>query len=233
MGQAVTKAKERQYQLVMRGAADAKKVKFITSQITVQEEPRIITFDGKERRERFYVYVKGNVILAADSISEAIIRANESLGVVVDSNQQYVWMRANKTAQSAFSGLEVNGSDKDASPVVQAVSAMLDYREMGVSVKDLIDSGATPKSAIEMTLKDSVVLDVSGCTVNEIFFYVSIGNPVLAMTGDDSAVLVTGYSPSLVYYFDPVSGNTLSMAHEEANELFERAGNIFFTYMDY
>lgn len=232
VGQSVTKVREREYQLVMRGGADPKKVKYITSQLTVQEEPRIITFDRHERRERFYVYVKGSVVFAGDRISDAIIHANESLGVVVDSNQQYVWMRASKTAQRAFDGLEVNSSDRDAAPVVQAVSAMLEHRKMGVSVKELIDSGATPKSAIEMTLKDCIVLDVSGCTVNEILFYISIGNPVLAMTGDDSAVLVTGYSPSLVYYFDPVSGNTQSMSYEEADRLFERAGNIFFTYME-
>lgn len=233
VGQTVTEVKERQYQLVMRGAASAKNVKLITAKITVQEGSHIITFDGHEKRERFYVYVKGNVILATDSISDAIILANERLGVVVDANQQYVWMRANKTTQNAFSGLTVNDSDKGASSVVQAVSAMLDYRKMGVSVKDLIDSGATPKSAIEMTLKDSVVLDVSGCTVNEIIFYISIGSPVLAMTGDESAVLVTGYTPSMIYYFDPLTGNTKSMPYEDANELFEQAGNIFFTYMDY
>ena len=142
-------------------------------------------------------------------------------------------MRARKTAQNAFTGLEVNASDKDASSVVQAVSAMLDYRELGVSVKELVDNGATPKSALEMTPKDSVVLDVSGCTVDEIIFYVSKGSPVLAMTGSDSAVLVTGYSASMIYYFDPVAEQTRSMSFEQADEIFEQAGNIFFTYLDY
>ena len=81
--------------------------------------------------------------------------------------------------------------DKSSSSVVQAVSAMLNYRGNGLSVKELIDNGGTPKSAIENTLKDSVVLDISGCTVEEILFYVSKGSPVFAMTGTDSAVLVT------------------------------------------
>ena len=60
---------------------------------------------------------------------------------------------------------------------------MLNYRGNGLSVKELIDNGGTPKSAIENTLKDSVVLDISGCTVEEILFYVSKGSPVFAMTG--------------------------------------------------
>ena len=53
-----------------------------------------------------------------------------------------------------------------------------------------------------------MVLDVSGCTVDEIIFYVSDGSPVFAMTGEDSAVLVTGYTSSVIYYFEPQSGAT-------------------------
>ena len=53
------------------------------------------------------------------------------------------------------------------------------------------------------------------------------------MTGSDSAVLVTGYSASMIYYFDPVTEQTRSMSFEQADEIFEQAGNIFFTYLDY
>lgn len=86
-------------------------------------------------------------------------------------------MRARKSAQTAFSSLKVNDADKSSSSVVQAVSAMLNYRGNGLSVKELIDNGGTPKSAIENTLKDSVVLDISGCTVEEILFLCQQGQP--------------------------------------------------------
>jgi hypothetical protein len=103
---------------------------------------------------------------------------------------------------------------------------------MGLSVKELIDNGETPKSAMETTLKESIVLDLSGCTADEILFYVSEGSPVFAMTGSDSAVLVTGYSASRIYYYDPATNSTLSKSLKEADEWFEKAGNIFFTYLD-
>jgi hypothetical protein len=96
----------------------------------------------------------------------------------------------------------------------------------------LIDSGETPKSAMETTLKDSIVLDLSGCTTDEILFYISEGSPVFAMTGSDSAVLVTGYSASSIFYFDPATNSTKSKSLKEADTWFENAGNIFFTYLD-
>ena len=139
-----------------------------------------------------------------------------------------------KSIQNPFTGIEVNEADENSSTVVQAVSALLNYRGMsGLSVKELIDNGATPKSVIESTLKDSVVLDVSGCTVDEIVFYVSKGSPVFAMTGEKSAVLVTGYSANRIYYYDPATHKTLSKSYEDANQWFEDAGNIFFTYLDH
>ena len=153
------------------------------------------------------------------------------MGVVVDSKQQYVWMRARKSAQTAFSSLKVNDADKSSSSVVQAVSAMLNYRGNGLSVKELIDNGGTPKSAIENTLKDSVVLDISGCTVEEILFYVSKGSPVFAMTGTDSAVLVTGYTSGSIYYYDPQTHSTRSKSYKDADDWFRKAGYIFFTYL--
>lgn len=227
-----TELKETQYQLVMKNSVDTKKTKMITSKLVLLEEPRTLTFEDNTNQERFYVYEKGDVVLATDHIADAILCANENLGVVVDNNQQYVWMRARKSIQNAFSGLKVNNADKGASSVVQAVSAMLDYRGAGLSVKQLVDNGATPKSVLEDTLKDSVVLDVSGCTVNEILFYVSQGSPVFAMTGSKSAVLVTGYSQTNIYYFDPADHATKSMSIDAADERFTKAGNLFFTYLD-
>ena len=224
VGSTVTDRKETQYQLVMKNGADASKIKMLTSKSVLLENPRDVSVKNKESQEYFYVYKKGDVLLATDEIADAIVCAN--------SKQQYVWMRARKSAQTAFSSLKVNDADKSSSSVVQAVSAMLNYRGNGLSVKELIDNGGTPKSAIENTLKDSVVLDISGCTVEEILFYVSKGSPVFAMTGTDSAVLVTGYTSGSIYYYDPQTHSTRSKSYKDADDWFRKAGYIFFTYLD-
>ena len=155
VGSTVTDRKETQYQLMMKNGADASKIKMLTSKSVLLENPRDVSVKNKESQEYFYVYKKGDVLLATDEIADAIVCANNHMGVVVDSKQQYVWMRARKSAQTAFSSLKVNDADKSSSSVVQAVSAMLNYRGNGLSVKELIDNGGTPKSAIENTLKDS------------------------------------------------------------------------------
>ena len=228
----VTKQKETQYQLSMKNAADASKIKMLASKTVLLEKPRSLAFENKKGQDSFYVYEKGDVLLATESIADAVACADENHGVVIDSEQQYIWMPSGRSEQNPFTGLQVHEQDKNASAVVQAVSAMLNYCGKGMCVSNLASDGATPENILAQTLTDSVVLDVSGCHVRDIIFYVGKGSPVFAMTSEKTAVLVTGYTAGRIYYFDPAAQETFSKSYEDADRWFTNAGNIFFTYLD-
>lgn len=226
----VTDIKETQVQLAMKKEPQAAQIKRITPTEIIVEENRNIIIDAAHG-ERFYVYVKGDVLLATDSISNAILMANEKLGVVVDSRQEYIWMRARKSYQDAFRNLAPNEADLGSNSIVQCISAMLAREGIGISVKDLVGNGETPKEVLENTLQDYIVLDLTGCTIEEIIFYVSQGNPVFAMTGSDSAVLVVGYTANTISYYDPLKQEISTMSYDDADAWFQSAGNIFFSYL--
>jgi hypothetical protein len=232
VGTTVTDVKETQMQLCLKAAINEKKLRQITSKQVILEEPRLVELEPDQSEERFYVYVKGDVLLATDSISEAILLANENMGVVLNTTQQYVWMRARKTTQTAFSQLAPNDADADAGSVVQCVSAMLMRKGEGICVSTLVENGQTPKEILENTLKDSMVLDLTGCSVEEIVFYISSGSPVFAMTDQDNAVLVVGYTANTISYYDPAEQKINTVSWDSAVEWFESAGNIFFSYLD-
>ena len=140
-------------------------------------------------------------------------------------------MRARKNYQNAFRNLAPNEADLGSNSIVQCISAMLAREGIGISVKDLVGNGETPKEVLENTLKDDIVLDLTGCTVEEIIFYVSQGNPVFAMTGSDSAVLIAGYTANTISYYDPQKQEISTINFEEADNWFQRAGNVFFSYL--
>jgi hypothetical protein len=227
----VTDARETQVQIALGKTVRTDKTKLITFQTLLTDEEHTLSLDTDSEKERFYVYVKGEVRLATDSISEAILLANKQLGIVVDTSQQYIWMRAHKTSCQAFSGIAPYDTDADADSIVQCVSAMLMREDSGISVEELVEAGQTPKEVLENTLKDAIVLDLTGCTAEEIIYYVSSGSPVFAMTGTDSAVLVIGYSSTYLYYYNPESGKKESVNMDDAVEWFADAGNIFFSYL--
>lgn len=216
-------------------ASNAKKtdkIKQLAAQPTMSSHDTTAKLESDQDIERFYVYAKGEVTMATDNISDAIVQANDNMGVVIDSNQQYIWMRARKTAVNAFANIAPNETDKDADSVVKSVSAMLAYNEVTVSVSELINSGSSAVDILKNNLSDKVILDLQGVSSEEIIFYISQGNPVFAMTGSSSAVLVIGYSSTgTLYVYNPDTGVTDAMSYENADAMFYNGGLHFITYM--
>lgn len=225
-----TDIKQTQVLLSMKKSMDAKKMKMITSKSVIVEENRVVELKGEDT-ERFYVYVKGDVLLATDSISDAMKMANDKLGVVVDSNQQYVWRRARKNYVNAFNGIKPNDMDAGSSAVVKCISAMLEYEGQSKSVNEFIAAGQSAKQILQNNLEDCVVLDLKGVSVEEIIFYVSEGSPVFAMTGTDTAVLVIGYSATNIYYYEPLNDSVVSVTYDEANTMFANGNYQYLTFL--
>ena len=95
----------------------------------------------------------------------------------------------------------------------------------------LIAGGETPKTILGNTMRDAQILDLSGCNVEEVLYYVSCGSPVFAMTGSEEAVLLVGYDADNVIVYDSDSGTNQRLSLEEADEVFSGAGNVFLTYL--
>ena len=87
------------------GGKKPDKLKQLTAQMTINSHDTAVDLKFDDNTVHFYVYAKGDVIFASDNISDAIKQANDSMGVVIDSNQQYVWMRARKNAVNAFANI--------------------------------------------------------------------------------------------------------------------------------
>lgn len=214
------------------GGKKPDKLKQLTAQMTINSHDTTVDLKFDDNTVHFYVYAKGDVIFASDNISDAIKQANDSMGVVIDSNQQYVWMRARKNAVNAFANIACNETDKDADSVVKSVSAMLTYNDVTVSVSELIGAGSSAVDVLKNNLPDKEILDLQGVSSEDIIFYISQGNPVFAMTGNTSAVLVTGYSSNgALYIYNPDNGATTSMSYEDADRMFYNGGLHFITYM--
>ena len=214
------------------GGKKPDKLKQLTAQMTINSHDTAVDLKFDDNTVHFYVYAKGDVIFASDNISDAIKQANDSMGVVIDSNQQYVWMRARKNAVNAFANIACNETDKDADSVVKSVSAMLTYNDVTVSVSELIGAGSSAVDVLKNNLPDKEILDLQGVSSEDIIFYISQGNPVFAMTGNTSAVLVTGYSSNgALYIYNPDNGATTSMSYEDADRMFYNGGLHFITYM--
>lgn len=226
----VTDVKQTQVAINMKEIQKDGAVQMISPKHILLEQDRTVALDVKTEGY-FYAYARGKVLLATRDAGEAVRCANENYGVVVDSNLKYIFKRARNNAQTEVKNLVVNEADRNASSMVQAVSILLTKEEVGVSVSDLISAGQTPMQIMESTLKKSTVLELKECTIDELLYFIDQGTPVLARTGANQAVLLTGYSASYVTYYDPATRKSHSISYDAIAGMLEKGGNYFIAYV--
>ena len=228
---AVSEEKQTEVLLKFQEVLNEKTPKLLTPKETILLEERVASLPQKGDAGNYYVYVKGEIVASTQNVAEAVKLANETMGVVIDSDQRYIWKRARKTAQPRLSDIAASTEDASAGSIAQCMNVMLQKEGLNMNVQALLESGETPKSVLRNTLKERTVLDLTGCSTDEILYYVSLGTPVFAMTGNDSAVLVVGYDSTGVLLYEPGTDATVRKTLAEADALFANAGNVFFTYL--
>ena len=200
--------------------------------LAVTEQTRSMSVSASQQEQTFFVYVGDQVTLTTQNLTKAIYAADNEMGIVIDNQQQYVWKRGKKTYVNAFLDVEVGASDASASTSAGAISAMLVRKGESTEVHALLDRGETPVSIIRKALKDDLVLDLSGCTLSQVLYYVSQNAPVYARTGPTDALLIIGYDATSIVVYHSGTDRYSRMSMDDAAKLFERAGNIFISYVE-
>lgn len=204
--------------------------KFITTKEVVASDDVSMALEQEAAEELFYVYSKGKVLQITNRLQDAIRLANEEMGVVLDDNQAYIWKRGKKNFQNAIE-IEQSSEETSGESIPEALSSLLGKEELRISTSPLLASGQTPYEILSDTMKEGRVLDLTGCDVEEILYYVNLGTPVFAMTGTDTAGLIIGYDALNIYVFNGVDGKTEKMELESAKEYFNAIGNRFIAYL--
>lgn len=230
IAKAITDIKQTQVGLTIKERTTTEEVEVISPKYIVLEENRTVDLDV-ESKGYYYVYEKGEVLLATQDVSTAVRVANENMGVVVDSDLTYIFKRARNTNQTALKNLAPNNADAGSSSITKCISIMLNREEIEVRVNELISAGQTPIEILKSTLKNVKIVELRGVSVDELLYFIDQSNPVFAKTSVNQAVLLTGYSANYLYYYEPSSGQTKSVDYASAEEMFENGGNYFITYV--
>ena len=77
-----------------------------------------------------------------------------------------------------------------------------------------------------------VVIDLTGCTLEQVLYFVGNRHPVLAWTGTET-VIITGYDDyGNLILLKPGETETYFYGPEDSKTMFETAGNQFMTYLN-
>ena len=225
----VTDGYEKQYQIKFSYDLDEKSPKLVTPSLIAGDDDKTVELSQDRSTDTFYAYAYGEVTLASADLSDVIASAYDAKGVVTDVSLDVMWERARASARSALiSGLPSNISATGS--LARAISLILTLNGEGIDVDDLLNAGNTATEILDGLLDDKTILDLSGCTLSQVLYYISEGAPVLAMTGKNKAVTIVGYDSSNVYVYLPETNSVQTYLLSTYEDTLSEKGNKFISY---
>ena len=180
----------------------------MVSKMMESQENRTLNMEVEKTQDgqAYYVYAKGKLDSIFTRPNEAIVRADEQTGVVLNRAQQYVWERGNLKTRVTM--------------------------ELG-DIPEVFKTGELDTDALAEGLGSSgTVLNLTGCSLQSVLYEVSASRPVIAKISDTESVLIIGYDPYNTILYNPVTQETYPYGLNDSTELFQSAGNVFISYIE-
>lgn len=219
--------KKREFYFSLTESRGETKMQRLMPKHVLFEGSRNLRLEKQEEDLRYFVYAyDGSFVGTYVSVNEAVQDAYAQMGVVVDSRQDYIWRRGGRRTRTELAAFENPQERPGASSMQAAIEILLSSENNYLDTTSEMEMGRTPYEILSEHL-DGRVLDLSGCSVNMVLYYVSQGYPVLALEGATEAELITGYDPQNVILLNPLTGETYRKGMNDSTQMFEELGNLF------
>lgn len=185
-------------------------------------------FSGRE----YYLYVKGDLAGTYAELPDAIEEAYTRNGVVVDGQGTYLYRRTGRVARNQIMAIDPVAAEIEGEELAVCLDVMLALEGFTVDTAPLLRQGREPAEILEEKGQGMTALDLNGCSLDIILYYVAQDIPVLARMVDGSAVLVIGYNEYQIVVMNPQTGTNYKISMNEAGRWFEENGNWFLTYLN-
>lgn len=186
------------------------------------------TYTGRE----YYLYIKGDLAGIYADLSKAAEEAYQSNGVVVDGQGTYLYRRTGRPARNQIMAIDPVAAETEGEELAVCLDVMLALEGYTVDTAPLLRQGMEPGEILEEKGQGMTALDLNGCRLDIILYYVAQDIPVLARMVDGSAVLVIGYNEYQIVVMNPQTGTNYKISMTEAGRWFEENGNWFLTYLN-
>ena len=199
-----TSLKQRQMRIIFGDGVENQEPKILTPKQALFEKSREFSFDEEPKSEHYLAYGYGELKGITEKAGEAVQMADTYNGVVVSSEQEYIWERGNRDLRYTISGKSI----------------LVD------NMRKQLNAGTMPLDVIEQ-LNGRTGLDLTGCTPEELLYIINRDKPVIAMKDAKSAIILVGYTETRITYIDVSSGERHTASQKELERMTEKSGHTY------
>ncbi|MGN0167721.1 MAG: hypothetical protein ACI4AB_06755 [Acetatifactor sp.] len=221
---------ERYVEIKTRSVIDGKTIKILTPKEVVFEGGRELQLPEGDVENRYYVYGPYGVDGIFTSPAGAVNLAYEEAGVVVDGSGDCIWLRGNRATKNQIMAIKETAVTEEKNSLAVCLDTIFQFEGLVRNSEYLLGQGMTVMEILEDNLEDAQILDMTGCSLDAMLYYVNQDIPVLALLENGEAVLVTGFNEYNVVIMEPSTGTLYKKGMNDSTEWFEENGNCFITY---
>ncbi|WP_130836202.1 hypothetical protein [Lachnoclostridium sp. Marseille-P6806] len=227
LSEIVVERYETMQKISMRGFR-ASSVKFLEPKFVIHEGSRALALPelSGTRPERCFVYDMYGLAGFYLTPSEAVQKAEELSGCVLDDTGRYIWVSGNRRASNQIMAITEEAPEGGAEDSLAACLDMIfRYENTAVSAEQELAGSNNLLRILEEAIPGTDSYNLAGCSLDSVLYYVSEEKPVLALSdGGNRAALIAGYNSSIVVVVDPAAGSVERMPREAAEEKFTKGG---------
>ena len=222
---------ERYVQIQTKTTIDTRTIKVLNPKEVVFEGGRELTLDAVSEVSRYYVYNAYGVQGIYSAPGKAVKEAYDSSGVVTNDRGITVWLKGNRVSRNQIMAIKEESVTDQKNSLTVCLDNILRHAGITRNTEYDLAQGKTAIQILEENMTGVQVLDLSGCSLDAVLYYVNQDIPVLAILEDGEAVLVTGFNEFNVVIMEPSTGKLYKKGMNDATAWFAENGNHFITYM--
>lgn len=222
---------ERYVQIQTKTTIDTRTIKVLNPKEVVFEGGRELTLDAVSEVSRYYVYNAYGVQGIYSAPGKAVKEAYDSAGVVANDRGITVWLKGNHVSRNQIMAIKEESVTDQKNSLTVCLDNILRHAGITRNTEYDLAQGKTAIQILEENMTGVQVLDLSGCSLDAVLYYVNQDIPVLAILEDGEAVLVTGFNEFNVVIMEPSTGKLYKKGMNDATTWFAENGNHFISYM--
>lgn len=228
-----TEVLEKIVQIAAKGTIATKSLKFLTPKEVMYEGGHEVILNYPEQSEnKYYVCGADGIDGVYSNAAEAVSTAESTAGTVINESGDYVWVKGNRAIRNQIMKIEGTAADEENSSLAVCLNTMLAAEGITRNSQYLLDQGKSALSILDEQMEEAQILDLSGCSLDAVLYYVDRDIPVMAILQDRSAVLIVGFNELNTVIMDPATGTVYKKGMNDSTEWFNQNGNQFITYIN-
>lgn len=184
---------------------------------------------SRETDPRYFAYAYGDLVGIYYNVAQAVDAIYDDVGQVLDAGQNLIWARGSQAQEARITVDSSCVADRADQTLAACIEAILSVKGVSADVSAMLEQGMSVREILNETIPGEM-LDLTGCSLQEVLYYISSKKPVLLLTGETTADLLVGYDNYNITFYNVLDGTYSKKGRNDTAEYIEQMGSYLFSY---